>query len=1034
MRTNFKGILTLLLALVAQVTFAQSKTITGTVTDQDGLPLAGAAVILKGTTSGTQTDFDGNYSISASEGDVLVYSYLGQKTAQRTVGSSNAINVQLEQSAQALDEIILTGVAQGTSQKKLAFKVETVSPTGVQTVPTPDAASALIGKVAGAQIIQGGGNPLRQSAIILRGASSIEGPTNPLIIVDGIITEGGLNQFSTQDIESIEVVKGAAASSLYGSLAGNGVVQIITKRGTTDKPRVKLRFENGFSETQNDYPLAKNHDRLLDANGNFDLSSGAIVADPDGIFDNPWPGQLINNVEEFISSQPYNQISFSVSQNLEKVNYYFSTEQTEVQGILNGLDPFKRQNARLNLDINFNSRLKLELTNYIVRQTGTEVTQAGQGDNVFFNLLTANPTVRLDQRDESGNFIPFFDGNGFINEYQNPLYVATNQRFDNENTRLVSSGTLKYNLTDNLVLEGHLSTDRGRNRFVNFFPKGYVSGSQFNANTDNGFIFDIDSDFARVNSYAQLNYNTSFGDFNLRSSLRYLHEDITRSFKRAQSSNFLTEGVNNLQQGTENIQIGSGAFREKTQNVFLTADFDWKDKLILGGFIRSDRSSLFGEDNRDQIFYRGSLAYRLGEDLNVDWLDELKFRGSYGTAGLRPDFGDIFETFNVSQTGITPLQIGNPDLQSPTISELEVGFDMQILGKLTLAATYANSTTKDGLLTVPLSGAVPGVQQVQNVAETAYEGFEVSFTGTPIETENVTWDFGVTFATFENTIESLGNVAPFNRVIQGFAAGGSDVQVDNDPAVNVFRVEPGQPFGAMFGNQLVKSLDELTVQDGVVINEGLNLPLSAFSVNEFGHVIVTANENQPGLVNAGGEQAIRRWDANTNQLAVGLIGDTNPDFNMGFRNTLTYKNFRLYALVDMQIGGDVYNYTRQFLYFNDRHADLDTFGAAGQQSSYANASSTIYNGAAPIDYFVEDGSFAKLREVSLSYTIDSDILGPKIPIEAIQLTLSGRNLYTWTSYSGYDPEVALSGSPIFRLDEFSFPNFRTFAGSVQITF
>ncbi|MCL6273832.1 SusC/RagA family TonB-linked outer membrane protein [Muricauda sp. 2012CJ35-5] len=1033
---KFKNLwLMFVFACMCMYTQAQEKTVSGTVTDQNGLPLPGVSVVVMGTTTGTQTDFDGNYSIIANVGQVLRYSYIGQKPIQRTVGSASVINVGLEEDTQALDEVILTGVAQGTSQRKLAFKVETVNPSGVQTVPTPDAASALIGKVAGAQIVRGGGNPLRQSAVILRGASSIEGNSNPLIIVDGIITQGNLNQISTQDIASIEVVKGAAASSLYGSLAGNGVIQIITKRGKTDKPQVKLRFENGFSETQNDYPLARNHDRLLDAQGNFDETSGSIVADPDGIFDNPWPGTLINNVEEFISSQPYSQIGVSVSQNMEKVNYFISAEQTEVQGILRGLDPFKRQNARLNLDLNLTNKFKLELTNYLVRQTGTEVTQQGQGDNVFFNLLTANPTVRLDQKDEDGNFIPFYDGNGFINEYQNPLYVVSNQRFDNVNTRMISSVTGKYSITDDLVLETQVSTDRGRNRFINFFPKGYVSGSQFNANTDNGFIFDIDGDYVRNNSYAQLNYNTSIGeDFNFKSSLRYLFEDIKSSFKRAQSSNFLTEGVTNLQQGTENILIGSGSFREKTQNVFLTADFDWKEKLILGGFVRQDRSSLFGEDNRDQIFWRGSFAYRLGEDLKLEWLDEFKFRGSYGTAGLRPSFGDIFETFNVSQTGITPLQIGNPDLQSPTISELEVGTDIGLFNKLLLSFTYADSKTEDALLTVPLSGAVPGAVQVQNVAETAYEAIEVSLSGTPIQSENFTWDTGVTFATVENTVVSLGDVAPFNRVIQGFAAGGSDVQLDADPAVNVFRVEPGQPYGAMYGNQLVKSLDELTVENGLVINEGLNLPLTDFSVNEFGHVIVTANEDQPGLVNAGGEQAIRKWDADTNQLAVDFIGDTNPDFIMGIRNTFTYKNLRLYTLIDIQSGGDVYNYTRQFLYFNDRHADLDDFGAAGQQSSYANASSTIYNGAAPIDYFVEDASFTKLREVSLTYTLDKNVFGPKIPIDNVQFTLSGRNLYTWTDYSGYDPEVALSGSPIFRMDEFSFPNFRTYAASIQITF
>ncbi|MBU2946959.1 SusC/RagA family TonB-linked outer membrane protein [Zobellia uliginosa] len=1034
MKQKFKWILVPLLVLFSGYSYAQEKSISGNVTDEDGLPLPGVSVVVIGTTNGTQTDFDGNYTINAEEGQSLRYSYIGQKTVKREIGTANSINVVMQYSAQALDEVVLTGVAQGTSKKKLAFKVETVPVTGTQNVPTPDAASALIGKVAGAQIVQGGGNPLRNAAVILRGASSIEGSTAPLIIVDGIITQGGLNQISTQDIETIEVVKGAAASSLYGSLAGNGVIQIITKRGTTDKPKVTLRFENGFSNAQRDYPLAKKHDRLLDANGNFDLSSGAIVADPDGIFDNAYPGELINNVDEFISSQPYSQISASVSQNLDKVNYYISAEQTEVQGIITGLDPFKRQNARINLDVNLSSKFKLELTNYLVRQTGAEVTQAGQGDNVFFNLLTANPTVRLDQRDASGNYIPFFDGNGFINEYQNPLYVASNQKFDNENTRLVSSITGKYSITDNLVLETHLSTDRGRSEFVNFFPKGYVSGSQFDPNTNNGFILNIDSDYARVNSYAQLNYNTSFGDFNFKSSLRYLFEDFEGSFKTAQSSNFLTEGVTNLQQGTENISVNSGEFQEKTQNVFLSADLDWKDKLIIGGLVRSDRSSLFGEDNRDQIFYRGSFAYRLGEDIDAEWLDELKFRASYGTAGLRPDFGDIFETFSVSQTGITPLQIGNPDLQSPTIKELEVGLDFQVLNKYTLAFTYANSNTEDALITVPLSGAVPGRVQVQNIADTSYEAYEVAFNGTPFETEDFTWDFGITFSTVENSVDDLGSVAPFNRVIQGFGAGSSNQQLDADPAVNVFRVEPGQPFGAMFGNQLASSLDDLTVENGVVINEGLNLPISDFSVNEFGHVIVTANEDQAGLVNAGGEQAIRKWNPETNQLAVDLIGDTNPDFNMGFKNTLTYKNLSLYTLIDAQIGGDVYNYTRQFLYFNDRHADLDTYGAAGQQSSYANASSTIYNGAAPIDYFVEDATFVKIREISLSYTLDDNVLGPKIPIDAIKFTLSGRNLHTFTDYTGYDPEVALSGSPIFKLDEFSFPNFRTFAAAVQITF
>lgn len=1027
MKTKFNGILMLLLAVVVQFSFAQEKTVSGTVSDDSG-PLPGVSIIIKGTTKGTDTDFDGKYSISVNTGDVLVFSYLGYKTVERTVGTSTSINVTLEADANVLEEVVVTGVAQGTSTKKLGFKVEKVSVEGVATVPTPDAASALIGKVAGAQIVRGSGNPLRTSAIVLRGASSIEGSSSPLIIIDGIITTGNLNDLNMEDVESMEVIKGAAASSLYGSLAGNGVIQIITKKGKSEKPTITLKTEYGFSSIANKYPSAILHDRLLDSNGNFDTSSGAIVADPNGIHDNPWPNAIVDNIGEFINSQGYSQLSASIAQRVNKINYFFSAQRAEVQGVIDGLAPYIRQSARLNVSSQLSDNLNVTVNANVVTTKGNEAQQAGQGDNLFFNFLTADPTVSMDQRDADGNFVPFFSGNGYINEYQNPLYVARNQSQNRENRRFIGGATLNYSINDDLTLIGSASIDRTYFRYRQLFPRGYVSGSQPNATVDNGFIFIRNFFNTRVNSSIQLNFNKSWDDFNFRSSARYLHEDVKTNYEDGQGSNFLTQGVETLQQATQNIQVFSSNTRNRTQNFFLTADLDWKDKVIIGGLIRSDRSSLFGEDNRDQIFFRGSFAYRAGEDIDVDWIDELKFRASYGTAGLRPAFGDIFETFTVTQASVSPNQVGNPDLQSPTIKELEVGVDFDFLGKYQLGLTYAQSNTEDALITVPLSGAVPGTTQVRNVGETEYTSYELSFSGTPVSDNNgFSWNFGITASSTENEYVDLGEVAPFNRI---FIA----TLFDSAPAINVFRVEAGQPYGAMFGNALVRSLDELTVVNGVVVNEGLNLPLSAFSVNEFGHVIVTANDGASGLVNAGGEQAIRKWDPNTGQLAVERIGDTNPDFIMGVSNTFTYKNFTLYTLIDAQFGGDIYNYTKQLLYFNDRHGDLDTFGLAGQPSSYANASSTIYNLGAPMGYFVEDATFVKIREISLSYLLAGKDISEKLQIDDIKLTLSGRNLVTFTDYSGWDPEVSVNSSAIFKLDEFAYPNFRTFAFSVQVRF
>lgn len=1014
----------MLLALSVQMVFAQQKTVSGTVSDENGLPLPGATVIRAGTSSGTSTDFDGKYQLSANVGDVLEISYVGYATQSVTVGASNTYDVSMALD-NTLEEVVVTGVATGTSTKKLGFKVEKVGIEGLKTIPTPDVASALTGKVAGAQIVRGSGNPIRSSAIILRGASTIEGSSEPLIIIDGIITQGNLNDVNMDDVESIEVVKGAAASSLYGSQAGNGVIQIITKKGRSDKPQFVFKAETGFSEVNGTYPLAKNHDRLLDSSGEFDISSGSIVPDPDGIFNNPWPGQIKDNVGEFISSQPYSSLNLSLAQRLDKINYFTSLQEVTVDGILDGLNPYKRQSARLNLDIDVTNKLKLKLNSNLVKTKGSEVEQQGQGDNLFFNLLTAVPTDDLTQKDANGNFIPFFPGNGYVNEYQNPLYLANTVKNDREDRRFIGGITASYTFTDEFSLTTNISLDRNSFYYRNLFPKGFDTGSQPNANLDDGFIFVRNRFTNRVNSSVQLNYQKQFGDINLRSSFRYLFENIDDELFDSSSSTFQTEGVETLGQGTTNISVGSALFKEKTQNFFLTADVDWKDKIILGGLIRTDRSSLFGVNNRDQIFYRGSLAYRLGEDLDNDWIDELKLRASYGTAGLRPLFGDIFETFSVSQAGISPFQVGNPDLRSPEIGEFETGIDFNFLGKYRFSFTYAKSKTKDALITVPLSGAIPGSRQVQNVGETEYTSYEVALSGTPISNDNFTWDFGITASTTENKYGSLGGVAPFNRI---FLA----TLFDPAPALNIFRVEEGQPYGSIYGNSLAKSISDLTVVDGLVINEGLNLPVSDFSVNEYGHVIVTAHKDISGAIGTG-EQAIRIWDEDSNQAISKNIGDTNPDLIMGLSNTFSYKNLSFYMLWDMQFGGNVYNYTKQLLYFNDRHGELDDFGAAGQPHTYVNSTSNIYNRGQAIDYFVEDATFAKLREISLSYTLSKSVL-KNTPLESLRLTLSGRNLITITNYTGWDPEISTEDSAIFKLDEFSYPNFRTYVASIQITF
>jgi len=291
MKTKFKGILTLLLAFVVQITFAQEKTISGTVSDETG-NLPGVSVLIKGTSTGTQTDFDGKYSIKANTGDVLSFSYLGYKNQQKTVGASSTMDVVLVEGGELLDEIVITGVAGATNKNKLSISISTVGEKLLKEVPALNASTALQGKVAGVTIVQPSGLPGSSASIRLRGATALTGSQSPLIILDGAFLQGAnLADFNAEDIARIEVLKGAAASSLFGSKAANGVIQIFSKRGKYGRaPVVSIRSEIGVTKTNNLPSVAKKHGFKVNTDGSFALDgTGGLIQEEDHIADNNFP-------------------------------------------------------------------------------------------------------------------------------------------------------------------------------------------------------------------------------------------------------------------------------------------------------------------------------------------------------------------------------------------------------------------------------------------------------------------------------------------------------------------------------------------------------------------------------------------------------------------------------------------------------------------------------------------------------------------------------------------------------------------------
>ena len=421
MKAKLKGILTLLLALVVQISFAQEKTISGTVSDASGV-LPGVSVSIKGSTQGTETDFYGKYSIRASQGNVLVFRYLGYKVVEKTVGSSNTISLTMKEDSNLLDEIIVTGVAGPTSKKKLAISAATVGSELLEKVPATSAAGAIQGKVAGVTVVQPSGLPGSSPSITIRGATSLLGNQAPLIIVDGVfLASGNLADINTEDIKSFEILKGAAAAaSLYGSKAANGVIQIITKRGKgLTSPLVTIRAEVGMNSILRGFETTNAHHFQLNADGSFAVDgTGALVVDtPDpavpnlAIIDNKFP-QLFDNFDEAYGNGLFSTKSASVSGGAENVNYYISAQNQENEGIIKVGDlRYQSKSGKVNLDFKVNDKLSISTSNTFSRADSREPALGSGGP--LYTLQFSPPYVDLTTANEEDGSP--YDWNAFAN-------------------------------------------------------------------------------------------------------------------------------------------------------------------------------------------------------------------------------------------------------------------------------------------------------------------------------------------------------------------------------------------------------------------------------------------------------------------------------------------------------------------------------------------------------------------------------------------------------------------------------------------
>lgn len=1033
-----RATLCVLLGVVPSLATAQEAVVSGKVKGTQGELLAGAIVAFQELSLAVSTNSSGTYTVTIGgdrvHGQPVTVSvrYIGYAPDSQTITltpGTHAQDFQLEPDPFRLTEVIVTGTAAPTERKDLTFSAPTIDASQLQEAPGVNALSALGGKAAGVRTLQPNGEPGSAPKLRLRAATSLTGTQDPLIIVDGTITRATLADFNAEDIERVEIVKGAAASSLYGSDAANGVVQIFTSRGENlpdGKLQVTARNEAGASFRPRTIPMSVEHPYAVaadgctfirDANGNRLIdqdTTGGRHPGTTGISDHPYC-DVHDHQAEVLTSGAFVTNYVSIGQRKGNTNFSVSYQNTHQDGVVLLLKGYRRTNFRINVDQALTSRLDLSVGGFFGR-SNNNTTPQGNG-SPFFAVTFIEPNIDLFAKNPDGSPYRAQIPDRIVNA-TNPLYLLANTDITTERTRFTGFIRGRWRATDWLSAEANYNYDREASDRTEFQPKGFLDQ---NGTPTDGYLTKQDDDGRTFNWGATLTSVRSFslGSWDVRNTTKaaVVMEDQENSQLAVTANTINVVGIpefpatTGLSPGSSNQAIGN-------RNAYLASTFNIRDRYILDGLVRRDGSSLFGAHSRYQNYYRVSGAWRLAQDLHVPQVEELRLRASYGTAGLRPPFRAQYETYTFGNQAPKKQDVGNPDLKPARSGELEIGADVDFLRRFSLEYSYSRKVTRDQILLVPLSAAAGFQNQWKNGGTLRGVTHELTLQTILANRPNLYWTLNVAGDRTRQRVARLSFKLP--PVGPGYAGTG------------IFLIKEGEDFGVVYGTRTVRSIDQLYDDPAKAALSGPAQMWSRDSVlvNEEGYVVRRSDWRTPN------EKPILYVDPNGNSSVK--IGNTNPDFNLSFTSTLRLKHFSIYGLVDWVQGGDIYNGTRQYPFFENRDRVYDQSKKPPLERKPLAYYNVFYNSINPIDFFIESGTWVKIKEINVSYTLDRASLG-RLGIhwfDDVRIGVIGRNLFTFTKYSGYDPEVAdLSGDAFsFRFDGFNYPNFRTFTGVVELGF
>jgi TonB-linked SusC/RagA family outer membrane protein len=1061
------------LALVFGVSpgFAQTGSIEGTVREaRTGDRVAGARISVTGT----------QFTATTTPATIV--------NARLTAGIPLTINFEVLPAVIDLDAVVVTGVVGETQKAKLPFTVDQISDEQMQ-VPQLDALSAIQGKVAGAQVVRGSGRPGSAPTILLRGPTSLDASgrsQEPLYVVDGVILGSGLVDLDALDIESIEVVKGAAASSLYGSRAAMGVIQITTRRGASlpdNEVRFVARSEYGVNQLPGRYDTNQHHQYLMnDSRTKFIQQDGtecdwldcsdtqfagqkAAAGETATAWNTyvlePWPGTTYDQVDRFFKAGSQWSQYLAAEGRSGGTNFHASYTGTREAGVMPGSQPYLRHNVRVNVDQALGETFRLSASTFYSRSKEDDregplfvLTRMPAGADLFklngCGGQTPCPHEWQDPRllkDEDGN--EYQDPNDVWlqpdptnQQDENPLYEMLNLQDYNTRGRFLASTSIQFRPLSWVSFDGTLSYDRldWQNEYYRF--KGYKTINPSTSTNEGGLSRDHRIT-ETINASGNVTFTHRFGDLNTRTQFRYLAEFDDYERTQAGGSRFAVGDVITLETlDPDYVTAQSDVRKERADGYYGIASLDYKDRYILDGMVRNDGSSRFGPDARRAWYYRIAGAWRVTEDFAIPGVDELKLRLARGTAGNRPNFAAHYETYSVSGGQVTPVNLGNDSLKPEKSTETEGGIEILMAGgRVGLVVNYAKTITERQILPVPLPGFSGFGTQWQNAGTLSSNTWEASLDLQLVEKRSVGWSVKLLFDRTRSRIDTL-LVPPWTYGVGGQGLGG------------IFYARTGESVGTYYGKIHAASCDDLLGA----------LPCDQFRINDDGLLVWTGGEDLtagswgtdgPSFGFMGSNQTLH-WGTPFYGWGIDQFsGDTTsylplgkglPDFNVSFSSTLRWGGLSVYGLVDMSRGFDVYNQPQQWALFSTNGTGImdqtNVPDDLQKPLGYYNAMYQATGGLSPSSFFIQDGSYIKLREVSLRYRFDRVQLA-SIPalrfFDGIAISAIGRNLITWTDYNSYDPEVGEGGgdtgsAAIARVEGFNYPNFRTFTAAIELNF